>query len=82
MSHFNDHWAEFDPKGTYLIPLEDLRPLIKRIIEQEAQMIIEARKKVSEGELENFDMQNMIFMFELYKNDYLSGLSLIKQAEF
>lgn len=36
LSRFNEHWSEFDPKGTTLIALEDLRPLIKRIIEEEA----------------------------------------------
>ena len=33
------------------------------------------------GEIDNFSYSNMIFMFELYKNDYLSGLSMVRQAE-
>jgi hypothetical protein len=81
MAIFNDLWAEFDPKGSSLIVLEDLRLLITRIIEEEAKLIIEAKQRVQEGELENYDFESMVFMFELYKNDYLSGLSLIKQAE-
>ena len=46
MAIFNDLWAEFDPKGSSLIVLDDLRLLITRIIEEEAKLIIEAKKRV------------------------------------
>ena len=46
VAKFNDHWSEFDPKGTCLIAIDDIRPLIKRIIEEEATMIIQNKIKV------------------------------------
>ena len=81
MAIFNDLWTEFDPKGTSLILIDDLRLLITRIIEEESKLIINARQRVQDGELENYDFEQMTFMFELYKNDYLSLLSSIKQNE-
>lgn len=53
-----------------------------RLIEQEVHELYEARQKVNDGDMEKDEYENISIMFNLRKNEYLSGNVAMKLAEY
>lgn len=51
------------------------------MIELESQMLFEARQEMMEGEMDQSEFDNQTYLFNLHKNQFLSGSVLLKQAE-
>ena len=81
LSQFSEIWSEFDKKGKCFIKYHELEQVINRLILEESQSLYDARMEMMEGEMDQSEFDNQNYMFNLHKNEFLSGSVLLKQAE-
>jgi hypothetical protein len=71
-------WSKFDKKGKGFISHEDLESIINLLIEDESEMLLDARIQMMEGELKKSTFDEQTYLFNLHKTQYLSGNVLMR----
>tara|TARA_B110001450_G_C17556841_1_gene455028 strand:+ start:43 stop:555 length:513 start_codon:yes stop_codon:yes gene_type:complete len=78
---FTEIWSKYDKKGKGFISHDQLECIIDNLIQEESELLLDARIQMTEGDLDKYTFENNTYLFNLSKNQYLSGNVLLRQGE-
>ena len=79
LDKFNSIWTKMFPDGDLYMDVLQLPQLIDLLLEEEMRQIYEINLEVQDGEMDVYEYQKLIFLFNLHKDDDLTDLAQFKK---